>query len=472
MRRAARRRAAGMVSGLVALALGWAGPRGMGAMLDPTFQVGSGANGYVEQILEQPDGKILICGLFDTYNGTAVPYIGRLHPDGRLDTAFQGFPNQWVRHMVLQPDGKIVIGGMFTAVANVGRNLIARLNPDGTVDRSFDPGRGCEVSIGTSIYGDSRTFVIWTASQGDGKILATGNFRDYNGVPSRGIVRINADGSRDAGFNVGTGMDTWGRFVLPLENGQVMASGWFSSFNNRSFNRMVRLNADGSQDGAFNAFFGDKTSVYSVAALADGKMLASGHSVNPQGVFGREIVRLNRDGTADPGWVGRTNDRTETILPQADGRALVSGYFTQVNGVPQRGLARFNADGTLDGGVRVEVDDFIWCVAPARGQRLLISGGFTQVDGEPRRFLARLNLPERAEAPGELRIMAARHEGGRFECAVQSVAGATYALQRRPEIAGAGWTTLPAVAGNGEVIALSDDAAEGDRFYRVEMRMP
>src|ERR1051325_5992087 len=171
------------------------------SMVDSTFEVGTGANWYVEHMLEQPDGKILICGLLSKYNGTPMPYIGRLNADCSINSSFHAQPNYWVRHMILLPDGKIVIGGMFTSVEGTARRLIARLNPDGSLDQTFNPGRGGEVSIGTSIYGDPSPFIIWMDMQPDGKIGAIGNFHDWDGAASPGIVRVNPDGSRDASFN-------------------------------------------------------------------------------------------------------------------------------------------------------------------------------------------------------------------------------------------------------------------------------
>lgn len=48
--------------------------------IDDTFDPGSGANQYVQAIALQSDGKILIGGLFTSYNGTARNYIARIMP--------------------------------------------------------------------------------------------------------------------------------------------------------------------------------------------------------------------------------------------------------------------------------------------------------------------------------------------------------------------------------------------------------
>ncbi|MBK7392594.1 MAG: delta-60 repeat domain-containing protein [Chloracidobacterium sp.] len=68
----------------------------------------------------QPDGKILIGGIFTSILGTARNNIARLNTDGTLDTAFNPNANGGVFAIALQPDGKIVVGGEF-----FGTNSIA-----------------------------------------------------------------------------------------------------------------------------------------------------------------------------------------------------------------------------------------------------------------------------------------------------------------------------------------------------------
>jgi len=466
---------AGLATAIAALLLIGVGARAA-SMVDPTFKVGKGGNWYVEHMLEQPDGKILICGLLSKYDDTPMPYMGRLNADGSIDTSFHAQPNYWVRHMILLPDGKIIIGGMFSVVEGEIRRLIARLNPDGTLDRSFNPGRGGEVSIGTSIYGDPTPFIIWMDMQPDGKILAIGNFHDYDGAASPGIVRINPDGSRDASFNVGAGLNTWGRFVRVLDNGQIIASGWFTSYNNHDFNRLVRINSDGSFDSSLNAFYGDKTSVYSVYVQPDGKLITSGHSLNDQKLFSREIVRLNPDGSVDSDWVGKTNEKTESIIPQPDGKILLVGDFYMVDDVWKPGIARLNPDGTLDPKLHAEcAGGGIWNLTQTRDKKLLVCGEFTSIDGVPMNYLARLILPENIEPPSPPpldppQIANARIQSGKFQCVFQSVTNGVYTLQFKDSIDADAWTSLPDANGTGDSLMLEDDNASAARFYRVQAR--
>jgi hypothetical protein len=54
--------------------------------LDTSF-VGSGADGIVEAVLLQSDGKIVIEGV-SNFNGSSCNRLARLNADGSLDTSF------------------------------------------------------------------------------------------------------------------------------------------------------------------------------------------------------------------------------------------------------------------------------------------------------------------------------------------------------------------------------------------------
>src|SRR5713226_2480042 len=109
-----------------------------------------GADRNVKALAMQPDGKIIVGGTFSSLGGggtgtTTRNRIGRVNPDGTLDTSFDPGANAEITCLALQADGKILVGGSFTTLGGGGtgmvvRNRIARLNPDGTLDTSFDPG--------------------------------------------------------------------------------------------------------------------------------------------------------------------------------------------------------------------------------------------------------------------------------------------------------------------------------------------
>ena len=89
---------------------------------------------------------------------------------GGLDDTFAPDVDNFVNSVVVQGDGKILIGGLFTTVGGQTRNRVARLNADGTLDTSFNP--------------DVNNAVSSVVVQGDGKILIGGGFTSVGGGPA------------------------------------------------------------------------------------------------------------------------------------------------------------------------------------------------------------------------------------------------------------------------------------------------
>src|SRR5437899_9799205 len=112
--------------------------------------------------------KLLLFSVAVLLAGGAAAVRGQSALDG-----FNPNANGEVEVVVVQPDGKILIGGTFTTLSPNGggavtRNGIARLNPDGTLDTAFNP---------NATGGD----VVSIAVQADGKILAGGGFTSIGG---------------------------------------------------------------------------------------------------------------------------------------------------------------------------------------------------------------------------------------------------------------------------------------------------
>lgn len=101
--------------------------------LDTSFNIGTGFNYGVTSITLQPDGKILVGGYLTTFNGATQNRLVRLNSDGTLDTSFNigiGF-NEYVISVTLQPDGKILVGGLFKKYNGTTQNRITRLQEIG-----------------------------------------------------------------------------------------------------------------------------------------------------------------------------------------------------------------------------------------------------------------------------------------------------------------------------------------------------
>lgn len=312
--------------------------------IDPNFKIGS-FDDVVNDMIQLPDGKILVGGSFDYYNSVPRNSLVRLHPNGLVDLTFNTNNPEIdgsVYTIAVQPDGKILIGGSFTKYNQLTRNYIARLNPDGSADPTFDPGKGFNDYVETILL------------QPDGKILVTGSFKEYQGVARPKIVRLNPDGSLDPNFTVVNDIANKlyiktvalqsdgkiliaGDFIIPTDTGSIRA-------------RLLRLNSDGSVDSTFNPGSGANGVISAIAVQPDGKILIGGNFTQYNGVLRNRLSRLQPDGsldsTFDPG--EGANRPISSIGLQTDGKILIGGSFSKYDNVPRNNLARLQANGSLD----------------------------------------------------------------------------------------------------------------------------
>ena len=182
-------------------------------------------NPYVASLLVQPDGQFVIGGLFNTLAGQGCGNLGRLQPEGMLDTSFYPYTDNMVEALALQPDGGILLGGDFTSVIGQPRNHIARLNADGSLDWGFNPGADGQVSA--------------FALQANGKIIVGGDFSTINGEPSRYLARLNADGTLDPLFNPAP--DFYVNTIAIQADGGVLVGGSFSRIGGQARSSIARL---------------------------------------------------------------------------------------------------------------------------------------------------------------------------------------------------------------------------------------
>lgn len=158
---------------------------------DTSFVIGTGFNSSVSSMAIQSDGKILCGGNFTSYNGTASNRIIRLNSDGSIDSTFNigTGASSGVSAIAIQSDNKIVIGGLFTSYNGFSINRIARLNSDGTRDTSFVVGSGFSASVLSMVV------------ESDGKIFVGGSFTSYNGVTRYRFARLYSNGTLDPTVN-------------------------------------------------------------------------------------------------------------------------------------------------------------------------------------------------------------------------------------------------------------------------------
>jgi len=188
--------------------------------IDPSFDPGLDLDSAVICVLVQPDGQILIGGGFTQIGGQQRQNVARLDSDGSVEAAATFIPvtdTSSIYAMALQPDGKIVLGGLFSDVSGEPHRNLARLLPNGAVDSSFAPS-----------FNDQ---VLSLALQADGKIVAVGTFSDVNGEPRSKIARVDANGVLDNSVTFGAGPDGSPASVAIGVTGEILVGGEFATFD-------------------------------------------------------------------------------------------------------------------------------------------------------------------------------------------------------------------------------------------------
>jgi uncharacterized delta-60 repeat protein len=335
---------------------------------DSSFNPGASADagGLVHALAVQPDGKILVGGLFTQLAGSPRNYIGRLYPDGSLDTDLNpGAGDGAVNALALQADGKILVGGNFTTLGGVSRSYLGRLNPDGTLDSSFSP------AMNGAVYA--------LAIQPDGKILVAGDFTTlgiYNRVR---VARLNVNGAVDTGFDPGSGANGTVYSMALQPDGKILVGGNFTSLNGSPHNYIGRLNSGGVPD-SFNP--GTNGVVYSLALQSNDKILVGGNFTSLNGSPHNYIGRLDQDGTLDsfnPGAGGVVY----SLVLQPDGKILVGGSFTTLGAGGRNSIGRLDSGGTLDS-FNPGVTGIVYSLALQPDGAILVGGSFTNLGGNTR----------------------------------------------------------------------------------------
>jgi uncharacterized delta-60 repeat protein len=396
--------------------------------LDVTFNPGSGANGRVTSVAIQPDGKILIAGLFRAFNGVPRHQIARLHPNGTLDLSFEPGPgaSAAISALCLQSNGKILIGGGFRDVNSRSRFHIARLNHDGSLDLTFEPGGGANLEVNSIV------------ELPGGKVLIGGAFTSYDYLPRPRIARVHAgnpppfapviasqsdEQTVQAGENVsffveasglpepayqwqffGTNLPGATTWTLTLRNVRSFAAGDYTVIVSNSLNSVISLpitlnviappRTAGSPDISFYTGLGPNDRVNAIAVQPDKRIVIGGAFTEISGLPRNRIARLLYDGSVDPSFNpgAGANGPVFALAIQSDGKILVGGAFTNFNGLPRNRIVRLETNGAVD----LTFNPFlgpngdVFAVATQANSSVLIGGVFSEVDGAPLPGIARL----------------------------------------------------------------------------------
>lgn len=256
--------------------------------LDTAFAVATGFDHAPINLLEQPDGGLLVNGNFSTYQQTAVPTFLRLKVDGMLDDTFTASFSLTpiVGPMVLMRDGRILVNNAWAYRSNGTRDTTFSVDntrslfqptllPNGNlIAGGYTGGFMTPWVVELWSYGANRKTVQLTnvsyhgsvAVQPDGKVLVGGT--DASARPK--IFRLDANLVLDSTFGSQVFPD-WVRGhtvyrgpqqLIPLEDGRVLLNDAYG---------FTRLTAAGALDPTFE--------FVNVLGIDEGREVPSGTSL-------------------------------------------------------------------------------------------------------------------------------------------------------------------------------------------------
>jgi uncharacterized delta-60 repeat protein len=344
----------------------------------------------VKSMILQPDGKLIVGG----------GNITRLNTDGSSDETFAvggNFNHYFVYDLALQPDGKIIIGGypyQYSSPYPPVRERVARINADGTPDNTFNVGTGFETNFNDAVYEVNLL--------PGGKILASGSFYFVNNQERPGLVRLHANGGVDTSFNTGLRQPSGIVDILFRQpDRKILIGGNFDFLNNNPTRYIARLNPDGSVDTTFRSNAAIRGKIKAFAVQPDGKILVAGEFYLINGT-GRGLIRLNADGAMDNSFVSPTSLTHPhsiaigiySVTALADGKILIGGNFANINDSGRAALARLNPNGTIDNSYTVTTNtDSVWAsvtVMLRQSNGKIVTNGKLVQNGVTK-FPARLN---------------------------------------------------------------------------------
>ncbi|WP_418959495.1 calcium-binding protein [Streptomyces tritici] len=360
------RAAAALATGGLALSLVLALPGTAAAApgdLDPSFS-GDGkvvtdvANQeYSQDVVIQPDGKIVTLGNGADFEGPHDFVLVRYNTDGSLDTTFGGGDgilftdfggHEEGRALTLASGGRIVAVGHSDSLETGARQLaVARYNADGSLDTTFS-GDGMVLStLGGTTPTSAGAVVMGT----DDKIIVGGN-QGGSGV----VANFTAAGDLEAGW----GLDSTGKTVFPgissvndlkIYGGETIVG---AATGPTGFAAVRFYEPSGGPDGTFGndgvvtTAFG--TGAESVGLQGFDIVLAGSHGSGIGSQFA--LARYDGNGTLDPSFdgdglvttsFGGNGAAGRDLAVQEDGKLVVVGAANA-----DFALARYEVNGALD----------------------------------------------------------------------------------------------------------------------------
>ena len=302
--------------------------------VDSSFEPATWFNNTVFALGLQSDGRVLVAGQFTKVNGVTRNRIARLNSDGSLDTFFDpGIgPDSEISSLLVLPNDDIVVGGAYSMFNNdTNYSYLARLLSDGTLATTFTP----------RVNG-----TVWAiAPVGTDRIVLGGDFTRVRGQERPRLASLRLDGELVAEFNPGKGPNSTVHAMWTLPDQRVLVGGSFNEYDGKPAQYLARVGADGSFDSSFSGSTHFNSPVWSLVIQPNGQIVAMGDFTafdeTPQGY----VARLTSEGELDPTFaIGKgANGQVRRGVLHPDGHLLLGGSFTVFSGLSRPNLVQLFA---------------------------------------------------------------------------------------------------------------------------------
>jgi uncharacterized delta-60 repeat protein len=365
--------------------------------LDASFDMKDSFIKKTAIMISGPDASLFVAEPFGDFGGSALPPIMKYDANGNADSQFNFgniFDNRLVKHMALAPDDSHLYA--VVGISNTIDRELRVLKIDsmtGEIDDSFSEGIQPFIAHSSSLHNHS-----------DLGLLLNGDFREVNGMDSKGLVRIHTNARQNSaptirrltgdqvltsgdGLNLITSVNAYPKptyqwyhngVPLPSEDKPSLQRHFANASHQGSY-RVVISNEHGSlttdrmevvvhrgdpgtidHDYEFPSIF-EYIEPFWVRAffLQDdqriviaGNLQLQGQGDHSGGANGGELPNIVRilpsgvfDSSFDPGTGPDGSVDCVLVLPTED--LLTGGPFTQYNGIDCQGYAITSKDGQL-----------------------------------------------------------------------------------------------------------------------------
>lgn len=373
--------------------------------------------GYIACVYEMEDGSLRLSGSFqDPFDNTMIGELIKLDANGQFDPNFgsEGVSTSGVGIFFEKP-----------YIYKVpGLSTFYRVN--------------YETSERDTLWDFNRTATYWNYALitnayiiGDGDLFVSGAITYHKDFPDERnsyFAKIKKDGIYDTTFNHNTNFPV--KQFFRYDSTRIILTGNFSAYDGVPMNRIARIYNDGTLDTTFHSIFTYYHTglIVRVLALDDGKMLVCG-AFNILNFFDKQeykkqlaLVRLLPNGDLDPTFNNFNNAQSKNgiltgdsaiydltynvldVLKTENNKLLIGGRFWNYQGYYRGSIALTDMNGYLDttvftgagmdsclGMINYYFDHGIYRMIPAQNDKYYVAGQFSRFNGHWVEPIIRLN---------------------------------------------------------------------------------